>query len=1061
MKSMLCSSCHTDQGTAKFAGRFPYDMANLKYPADGNYKADTVEDLALYLEEVMPYGTASTCDADCARDIAAYLWTYVPNPSTPGATPLSTPTPLVTSTPTVSMDQCDKVAQCRVTWPAATFCARKDAADSVCMCGTTRCDSSPVSTPVPTPTPTPTPTPPTPKPPTPAPSVAPTPKPPTGSACDDALARGNDIYNSGNFNCASCHGVPDGSAKTPGFGNSPRIAILEPPYGGIGSGTPSEATLDLYIEKHMSIYFGTNCKGTTASCADDVAAYLLHSAGDKKCPIDFGNGNNPGTNPGTTPTPTPTPSSIPDSPIENTVVLAINTGGLEVDVEGESFDADTGFTGGNDLTRESIDIANTDADALFSSERWGASKYSLSLPDNNYEIEFGFVELVPTHKAGDRVFDVVVEGTKVLSKLDVTKEAGAIRKALIKKIKNVQVTDGKLDIHFNAITHNPTISYIKVSRPEFPSEQYDRMCASCHGGPNGEDRSELGNALVASECKVCGNKATLEAYINAAMPFQFPKACTGSCATRMANYIHNKFAGYGSNPDVKLPPFLEKSGNASACGTPNTDFNHMRRIASVDYNHIVADLFGVKGDFTESFSADQKVGNFFINSDASPDLEQIRQYFSVAKTVADEALSTKSTWLACAAKTTACVKQTIEQVGRRAFARPLTTQETNAFVTGYEEVEKTYGYDSGLSVLVQSLLTSPQFLYRIESGEGSGNVVPLTQYELAARLAMFLWRSVPDDTLLDLAKNGKLATDAQLKQQAIRMLNDAKAARMTSLFHREWMHIQEPPKGIDDFDQQVSAIVDFNRTVNELIFKDDASYSDLFTVNYGFVNADIKSLYGASGSPLSNGNGNFEKYALDANQRGGLLQRLPFLRSNPSPVHRGLFIREHLLCGTIPAPPAGAAAKSQPANDKLTPRELFALHTKEPTCGGCHVLMDPLDYPLDHFDASGVWRDRYPGNGSVRAGFNVDDSGNFLLTDVDGDFKGGREMQDILASSNDVKECYNFHWFEFAVGRQASRRDTCSLSQMNTSANAAGGSIKDVLIAIVLSDSFRYHRKAP
>lgn len=887
--------------------------------------------------------------------------------------------------------------------------------------------------------------------------------PASTGACNADIGRGQALYNAVGLNCTTCHGAPDGTDKTPGAGANPSIAIFDGPYGAIGAGKPSEGALDVYIEKHMSAYFGTNCTEGNATCGDDLAAYLYDTAGQNWCAQQ---GSQPSSSVAST---SSASSAVPNSPLHYVTVAAINTGGDNADGDGNiAFKADSGFTGGkvSDVSGGVTDIANTKDDILFFTERWGESQYELSLYNGTFDVEFGFIELVDAHTEGSRVFNVAIEGDIKLSNVDIVKAAGKTRAALVRRVKNVKITDGKLNIDFKAVTHNPTVSYIKVQRIEWPGEQYDRLCTSCHGGPNGEKRTELGDALVASRCTVCGDQKVLENYIGGTMPFKFPQACTGSCATRIADYIHRKFAGYGDNPPVTLPDFLDKGGDTNTCGAPNTEFNHLRRVASADYNRMVADLFKVQGNFTKGFSADQLVGNFFINTTRSAEAGQVEQYFAVAATVADEALKTLANWMPCTDKTYACAKQGLETVGRRAFRRPLTDAETNRFMASFTKVRQgaenlTIGFDRGIAVLVQSLLTAPQFLYYVETGEGSGQVVPLTQYELAARLALFLWRSLPDDALLDLAKQGKLKTNEQIQAQATRMLNDARAKGAVILFHQEWMKVKNPDAGTNGYSQQVAAMVDFNRTVNALTFADKASYKALFEVDYGFLNVHTKTLYNVQGNAIAAGTNGYDKYALNPNRRAGLLARAPFLRSNDSPTVRGIFLREHVLCGVIPAPPPNAAEAIPEADDTLNPRDLFALHTTDPGCGGCHVLMDPLGFPFDHYDDEGHWRDRYPGTTAVPNGFDIDISGNFLLTDVDGDFEGAKELQDKLASSNDVSQCYNYHWFEFAVGRKASTKDTCSLGKVNELASAEGGSILDVMTSIVLSDSFRHRRTAP
>ncbi|WP_096087391.1 malectin domain-containing carbohydrate-binding protein [Agaribacterium haliotis] len=786
-----------------------------------------------------------------------------------------------------------------------------------------------------------------------------------------------------------------------------------------------------------------NAAACDANCAASIRAWLEHEH-------DLN---------GSTPTPTPSPSpTTPPEPEETRYVsfLAVNVGGGDyTGIHGTEFKADYGFSGGGTSNQEGIivSVPNTENDGLFFTERYGESTYEFDVPAGFYNVELGFVELVQTHtSAGARVFNVDIEGEQKLSNVDPVGETGSYHSALIKEAKDIWVADGKITIEMKSVTFNPTLSYINIKRAENTEDKYARMCSNCHGGPDGKGRSELGDALTASRCTTCGSRDSLVNFIERQMPFQFAHACVGDCATDMADYILDNFAGYQGRPDVELSDFLDKGGDLGACGTPDTGFNTLRRVAGVDYARMVSDLFKVEGDFTRGFSADQLVGNFFINSSRAPEFNQVKQYFEAATKVADAALLTKNEWMpSCAANDENCAVAVIDSIGRRAFRRPVSAAEQERLLTVFRAAQTAEDFDRGLSTMLQAILASPQFLYYVEQGEGQSAVRALTDYELAGRLALFLWRSVPDDVLLDLAANGQLSDDMVLTQQAERMLNDARAHEVVQLFHEQWMHVTEPSEGTNDYDEQYAALEDFRRTLNSLVFADNATYRELFTVDYGYLNDATKAFYEASGSPIASGSDGFDKYRVNADIRAGLLTRAPFLRSNHSPTTRGLFLREQVLCGVIPpAPPTiGEPDQSIPG---LNPRELFKLHTEDPGCGGCHTLMDPLGFPLDNFDDSGHWQDMYG------AGFPVDDSGYFLKTDVDGEFKGAQGLQSKLAASTDVQECYTYQWFQFAVGRTPNTNDTCSLGQANDAAYSQGGSIQDVIRSIVLSDAFRHRR---
>ncbi len=746
--------------------------------------------------------------------------------------------------------------------------------------------------------------------------------------------------------------------------------------------------------------------------------------------------------------------------------FAVNVGGGAVTGDsGVRYEADQGFSGGETSNQEGVfsQVAGTKEDAVFFTERYGESTYSLNVPNGFYNVELGFVELIADQDAGARVFNVSMEGELTLQNIDPVGESGASRTALIKEVTNIEVTDGKMDIELQAVTFNPTLSFINIKRAETAEDQYVRMCSSCHGGPNGDKRSSFGDALVNSRCATCGTRDALVSYIWDNMPYKFASSCVGECAEGIADYILDNFAGYGGRPDVTLPDFLDKKGDIGQCGpAADVEYNTVRRLARVDYGRMVKDLFKLDETFTNGFAADQRIGTFSINSSDLVETGQVRQYFDTALAVAEKAIENKAQWLVCSNQSNDCVQQIIDDIGRKAFRRPVSNAEKTRLMGVYTAAKDAEDFDRGLSTLIQAILTTPHFLYYVEQGEGDGAVKPLTQYELAARMALFLWRSLPDEVLLDLAADNQLQTDAQITAQVQRMLNDQRARDVVSLFHNQWMNISDPRKGTEGFNEQLAAVEDFDRTIQAVAFgeldldgdgqKDLGSVKSLFTVDFGFLNDDSKSLYEVSGGVLEPGTNGFDLYKLNADRRRGLLTRAPFLRSNHTPTTRGLFVREHVLCGVIPSPPPTAADADQATDKDLNPRELFAKHTQDPGCAGCHLLMDPLGFPLDNYNARGEWQTEYGG------GFAVDASGGFIETDIDGDFTGAQVMQTQLATSRQVQTCYSYHWFQFAVGRTPNLKDSCSLGQVNKNEQA---SIQDVMTAIVLSDSFRNRRAAP
>lgn len=881
------------------------------------------------------------------------------------------------------------------------------------------------------------------------------------SQAQSSVASGNDhpgkvLYNRPNVEggCVNCHGANANGAG----GQFPTIDLNV----SFGAG----ATKPFVSYTATAMPFGADFSTCDLACAESIKSWLVDELG-------FADESGVTISSSVTTSISSSASSLPnyDEDVRFVSMLAINVGGGEFKSrEDIQFKADEGSAGGDTSNQADIvgDITSTDDDTLFHTERWGQFTYSFDVPNGLYAVEFGFIELVQEHKAGSRVFNISIEGEVELQGIDVVKETGAHHMPLTREVEHIEVVDGAIDIDFQPTAHNATVSFINLKRVEETPDKYQRMCGSCHGKPDGSGRSELGDALVSGRCVSCDlGLSALTSFISQRMPFALAEACVGQCAEEMARYILDNFAGYNGNPAVQLDDFLDRRGDVGICSQPSVAFNDLRRVTSYDYNRMVADLLGVSGDFTKGFSSDQLVGNFFINTDRVPEINQVLQYFKVAETVSDEAMKNKTAWMPCSQSTDSCAEQTVETLGLKAFRRPLTSQEVSEIMEVYTKAKQAEmaastaaeSFDRGLINAVRTILVSPNFLYYVEKGEGNGPVVPLTQYEIAARLALFLWRGLPDNILLDAAKAGRLSTEAQLKAQAERMLQNDRAKDVITLFHKEWMHLEEPKEGQEGFKAQKAAFDGFEKTVESLVFNDSASYSDLFTVDYDYLNADSKALYDISSSPVPGESiDGLDRYIVD-DRRVGILSRAPFLHSNHSPTTRGLFLRTEVFCGVIPQAPPTAAEEEQPADITLNPRQSFARHTTDPGCAGCHALMDPLGFPLDNFDEFGRWRENY----GFKDAFPVDSSGRFVLTDITKSaFNGPTEMQEGIAGSKDVQTCYTYKWFEFAVGRRAESEDNCSLGQVNQGAYTSGsGSILEIISSIVTSDAFRNRRTAP
>ena len=319
----------------------------------------------------------------------------------------------------------------------------------------------------------------------------------------------------------------------------------------------------------------------------------------------------------------------------------------------------------------------------------------------------------------------------------------------------------------------------------------------------------------------------------------------------------------------------------------------------------------------------------------------------------------------------ACAEAILMNLARRAWRRPVQHEELSGLLAFFRQGRDEGGFETGIQRALEALLVSPQFLFRIERDPpdaAAGEVYTVNDIELASRLSFFLWSSIPDDELLELAEAGQLRQPDVLAAQVSRMLADPRSAALTTNFAGQWLYLRNldsvHPDGrlFPDFDHNLREAM---RRETELLFesvvRDDRSVLDLIDADATFLNQRLAKHYGI---PHVYGS-RFRKVSLDDDSpRGGLLRHASILAvtsyaTRTSPVIRGNWILENLLGTPAPPPPANVPAlEDNTVAADLPIRERLSQHRADPNCAGCHNLMDPVGFSLENFDAIGRWRDR-------------------------------------------------------------------------------------------------------
>lgn len=490
----------------------------------------------------------------------------------------------------------------------------------------------------------------------------------------------------------------------------------------------------------------------------------------------------------------------------------------------------------------------------------------------------------------------------------------------------------------------------------------------------------------------------------------------------------------------------------------------MLRLSRAQYANTLRDLFDV-GDLADELAqelpADQKLGAFTANASGTPQLLADAALRN-AEVVADDVVARLPETLPCSVEgDLTCAEGWIADVAPRAYRRALSEVERETFLSLFEAGAES-SFDEGVRRVVAALLSSPSFMYRIELGEGvhePGDSFALTHYEVASRMSFLLWDAGPDGALLEAAEAGELEDAQGRAEQVERMLADPKARKVVARFHREWLGVeaipyrQRDPERYPSFDEDLAwdMLQETDAFVEHIVFDEDGSFESLLTANETIASDEVLRLYGMEPEV---GRDPLEPVELNAEQRGGLLTRASFLTATShsdqaSPILRGIAVREEFYCQGLPPPPPAVNDEPPEVDENATTRERFAQHTADPSCAGCHVLVDPIGFGLSNYDAVGAFIE-------TENGQPIDASGEVVSGGGDGTFDGGVELGGVVAQSEVAQRCYAKHWFSFANGRTTTDADSCELDAIYAEFADDELRVTSLIHAVVESPSFTH-----
>lgn len=421
----------------------------------------------------------------------------------------------------------------------------------------------------------------------------------------------------------------------------------------------------------------------------------------------------------------------------------------------------------------------------------------------------------------------------------------------------------------------------------------------------------------------------------------------------------------------------------------------------------------------------------------------------------------------CSGDEGACAKSFIESFGKRAFRRPLGEVEVSDLLALYQKLrsdpELAYGFDQALAVLVEAMLQSPGFIYRWERGLQAplrdGQLVKYDGFEVASRLSYFLWNTMPDDELLAAADAGLLSTPDQIAAQAERLLADVRTDQTFGDFATQWLELGPLSALVKDtnvfqgFTPELRSAMaqetfDF---VRDVLRGPSPTLTTLLTANYTKVAPVLAQYYSVS----VDGSGRAD---LTGSGRLGLLTQASVLsvKGNSyrtSPVRRGKFVLNRMLCGSVPPPPPDVVPELPAPDPSKSLREQMAEHATNPTCASCHRVMDGLGFAFEHFDGAGKYRE-------LEGTQNIDSNGTAAIDGAEASFTDASNLAQLLAGSADAQRCFTLQWLRYALDRFEQEADTGAAQYLETAFGAAGLDTRRLLVDITRTLPFSHRAPA-
>ncbi|MEZ6063852.1 MAG: DUF1592 domain-containing protein [Planctomycetaceae bacterium] len=501
----------------------------------------------------------------------------------------------------------------------------------------------------------------------------------------------------------------------------------------------------------------------------------------------------------------------------------------------------------------------------------------------------------------------------------------------------------------------------------------------------------------------------------------------------------------------------------------------MRRLTHSQYNHTVQDLLGDRTQPSGNFPKEDFIHGFRNQVEGqgiSP--LQAEAYSKAAERLALAAFRGGDHRNLLPAKEESSTPaeraaQFVRQFGLKAFRRPISDSEVELYAGLFEREAQDAGDElAGAKIVVETMLQSPHFLFRIEHGPGE----LFEQYGIACRLSYLIWDTMPDDDLFQAAANSELSSVDQIEAVVRRMLDDSRAKNSLDEFLSQWMRFDRvlnatrDRRRFRDFNPELAAaMVEETRLLFNYLVWNDQNFMEFFTADYTFLSSDLARIYDLP-APAEE----YARVSYPADSgRAGVLGQASFLAvtSKPaetSPTERGVFVRNHFLGHEVPAPPPGVNAILPTVTEDMpmTNRQRLDLHLNSEACASCHRLIDPIGLGLEQYDAIGAFSEKMSlqfggGYGERREQKTLEldiDTTAYIQGMENSEFNTPKELGRLLANSESCQRCIVKQFFRYTFGRQETVSDQPVIDDVLRRFRESGFRFRELIVAVVTSDLF-------